>query len=107
MAEPVQLFRYSALTFNGHRIHYDRDHAIKVEGYGGLVVHGPLQATTMLEYAAQLRDTAPVRFEYRGISPLIDGAVFTVNADETAEGLHLWTAAADGRLCMKAQAVWD
>ena len=107
MADPVLLFRYSALTFNGHRIHYDRDHAIRSEGYAGLVVHGPLQATMMLEYAAQLRGAAPVRFDYRGISPLIDGATFSVNANETAEGLQLWTAAADGRLCMEAQAVWN
>lgn len=107
MADPVLLFRYSAITFNGHRIHYDRNHAIASEGYAGLVVHGPLQATMMLEYAARLRGISPQRFDYRGISPLIDGAVFTINADETAEGLHLWTAAADGRLCMEAWAVWN
>jgi 3-methylfumaryl-CoA hydratase len=107
MADPVLLFRYSAITFNGHRIHYDRDHAVKAEGYAGLVVHGPLQATMLLEYAARLRSAAPDRFDYRGISPLIDGAAFTVNANETAEGLQLWTAAADGRLCMEAQAVWN
>ena len=106
MADPVLLFRYSALTFNGHRIHYDRDHAITSEGYAGLVVHGPLQATIMLEYAARLHGAPPATFAFRGISPLIDGAAFTVNADETAEGLHLWTAAADGRLCMEAQAAW-
>jgi 3-methylfumaryl-CoA hydratase len=106
MADPVLLFRYSALTFNGHRIHYDRNHAITSEGYTGLVVHGPLQATMMLEFAAKLRVSPPTTFTFRGISPLIDGAAFTVNADETPEGLHLWTAAADGRLCMEAQAVW-
>jgi 3-methylfumaryl-CoA hydratase len=105
-ADPVLLFRYSALTFNGHRIHYDRNHAITSEGYTGLVVHGPLQATMMLEFAAKLRGTPPATFTFRGISPLIDGAAFTVNADETPQGLHLWTAAADGRLCMEAQAVW-
>ncbi len=106
MADPVLLFRYSAITFNGHRIHYDRDHAIKAEGHAGLVVHGPLQATMLLEYAARLQGTPPATFTFRGISPLIDGAIFTVNADETATGLHLWTAAADGRLCMEAQALW-
>lgn len=107
MADPVLLFRYSAITFNGHRIHYDRDHAINSEGYAGLVVHGPLQATMMLEFAARLRGAAPSAFDYRGISPLIDGAPFTVNADATEQGLHLWTAAADGRLCMEAWAVWN
>ena len=106
MADPVLLFRYSAITFNGHRIHYDRDHAIKAEGYAGLVVHGPLQATMILEYAAKLRAAPPKTFKFRGISPLIDGAAFTVNAAERDEGLHLWTAAADGRLCMEAQASW-
>ena len=106
MADPVLLFRYSAITFNGHRIHYDRDHAIKAEGYAGLVVHGPLQATMILEYAAKLRAAPPKTFKFRGISPLIDGAAFTVNAAERDDGLHLWTAAADGRLCMEAQALW-
>ena len=106
MADPVLLFRYSAITFNGHRIHYDRDHATKAEGYAGLVVHGPLQATMMLEFAARQRGAPPQTFDYRGISPLTDGAAFTVNADETAQGLHLWTAAADGRLGMEAQACW-
>jgi 3-methylfumaryl-CoA hydratase len=106
MADPVLLFRYSALTFNGHRIHYDRTHAITSEGYTGLVVHGPLQATMMLEFAAKLQDSPPTTFTFRGISPLMDGAAFSVNADETPEGLNLWTAAADGRLCMEAQAVW-
>jgi 3-methylfumaryl-CoA hydratase len=106
MAGPVLLFRYSAITFNGHRIHYDRDHAIKAEGYAGLVVHGPLQATMMLEFAASLHGAPPDTFEYRGISPLIDGAAFTVNAAERPDGLHLWTAAEDGRLCMEAQAAW-
>lgn len=106
MADPVLLFRYSAITFNGHRIHYDRNHSMTSEGYAGLVVHGPLQATMMLEFAAKLSGTPPVAFDYRGISPLMDGAQFTVNADETPEGLHLWTAAADGRLCMEAWAIW-
>ena len=95
MADPVLLFRYS-----------DRNHAITSEGYSGLVVHGPLQATMMLEFAAKLRSTPPTTFTFRGISPLMDGAAFTVNADETPQGLHLWTAAADGHLCMEAQAVW-
>jgi 3-methylfumaryl-CoA hydratase len=106
MADPVLLFRYSAITFNGHRIHYDRDHAMKSEGYAGLVVHGPLQATMMLEYAARLIGTPPATFGFRGISPLIDGAAFTVNASERADGLDLWTASVDGRLCMEAQASW-
>ena len=54
MADPVLLFRYSALTFNGHRIHYDRDYVTKVEGYPGLIFHGPLQAAFLVEFAAKL-----------------------------------------------------
>ena len=54
MADPVLLFRYSALTFNGHRIHYDRDYVTKVEGYPGLIFHGPMQAAFLVEFAATL-----------------------------------------------------
>ena len=54
MADPVLLFRYSALTFNGHRIHYDRDYVTKVEGYPGLIFHGPLQASFIVELAAKI-----------------------------------------------------
>ena len=64
MADPVLLFRYSALTFNGHRIHYDRDYVTKVEGYPGLVFHGPLQAALIVEFAAKLHGgTAPKKLE--------------------------------------------
>ena len=55
MSDPVLLFRYSALTFNGHRIHYDRDYVTKVEGYPGLIFHGPLQAALLVEFAAKLQ----------------------------------------------------
>ena len=67
MADPVLLFRYSALTFNGHRIHYDRDYVTKVEGYPGLIFHGPMQAALIVEFAAKLHGgTAPKKFSYRG-----------------------------------------
>ncbi|SFN65057.1 3-methylfumaryl-CoA hydratase [Roseovarius lutimaris] len=65
------LFRYSALTFNGHRIHYDYPYATEVEGYAGLVVHGPLQAIWMMNLATKLFGHLPARFTYRGRSPLI------------------------------------
>ncbi len=68
-AGPTQLFRYSALTFNGHRIHYDRTYAREVEGYPGLVVHGPLQATWLLHLAARLAGRTPETFRFRGLSP--------------------------------------
>lgn len=92
-ATTTLLFRYSALTFNGHRIHYDLDYAREVEGYPGLVVHGPLQATLMLHMAARLNEgEQPREFSYRGVSPLFHGAAFTVNANRTANGIDLWCA---------------
>jgi 3-methylfumaryl-CoA hydratase len=107
MAEPVLLFRYSALTFNGHRIHYDRDYATKVEGYPGLVFHGPLQAALLTNYAAELHwGESPKSFDYRGIAPLFDGAEFTLNADETAEGMTLWATNASGQPTMKGTTTW-
>ena len=105
MADPVLLFRYSALTFNAHRIHYDRAYATGEEGYEGLVVHGPLQATLLMTLAAELRGM-PKTFDFRGVRPLFDGARFTVNAAPTETGLDLWTADAAGRATMTARATW-
>ncbi|MBI3699543.1 MAG: MaoC family dehydratase N-terminal domain-containing protein [Afipia sp.] len=105
MADPVLLFRYSALTFNGHRIHYDRDYVTKVEGYPGLVFHGPLQAALLVELAAKLHDgKAPLRFSYRGVQPLFDGAEFSVNAN--GGGAELWSANNASTPTMKATANW-
>ena len=106
MADPVLLFRYSALTFNGHRIHYDRDYVTKVEGYPGLVFHGPMQAALMVEFAARLHGGVPKNFSYRGVQPLFDGAEFSINANEAAGGMELWTANAAGQPTMKASALW-
>lgn len=77
---PTLLFRYSALTFNGHRIHYDADYARDVEGYGGLVVHGPLLATVMLNLAVERVGSLPRRFAYRGVAPLVCGTPALVEA---------------------------
>jgi 3-methylfumaryl-CoA hydratase len=101
--DPVQLFRYSALTYNGHRIHYDRDYAVGVEAYPGLVVHGPLQATWLLEYAAEILGRPPAIFSFRGISPLFDFERFTLCARQGALGLELWTEV-DGATAMEASA---
>lgn len=100
------LFRYSALTFNGHRIHYDRRYAIDVEGYGGLVVHGPLQATLLHNFAAELKGAPPRRFSFRGLSPLIDDDACLLHAEPSADGLTLWTARAGGPIAMRAEAAW-
>ncbi len=107
VADPVLLFRYSALTFNGHRIHYDRDYVTKVEGYPGLVFHGPLQAAFIVEFAAKLHGgTPPKKFVYRGVQPLFEGSEFSVNANDTAAGMELWTANSAGAPTMKGTATW-
>jgi 3-methylfumaryl-CoA hydratase len=107
MADPVLLFRYSALTFNGHRIHYDRDYVTRVEGYPGLVFHGPMQAALLVEFAARLHGgQAPGKFRYRGVQPLFEGSEFSVNANETDAGMELWTANSAGQPTMKGTATW-
>jgi 3-methylfumaryl-CoA hydratase len=77
-ATPLLLFRYSALTFNGHRIHYDLQYAREVEGYDGLLVHGPLQATLMLNQLSLAMGRVPQRFDYRCVAPLTAGQTFSV-----------------------------
>jgi 3-methylfumaryl-CoA hydratase len=106
VSDPVLLFRYSALTFNGHRIHYDRDYVTKVEGYPGLIFHGPLQAALLVEFAAKLKGKAPAKFSYRGVQPLFEGSEFSVNANDKDGGLDVWTANADGQPTMKGIATW-
>ena len=100
------LFRYSAITFNGHRIHYDAPYARDVEGYKGLVVHGPMQATFMAHLAAEVKGKPPKSFTYRGKSPLFAGNPFTVNAAKTDDGMSLWTASSGGQVAMQSQASW-
>lgn len=99
---PLLLFRYSALTFNGHRIHYDVPYATGTEGYAGLVVHGPIQATLIANILTTLTDGAPIRLDYRGLSPLIAGDVFRVKARRLADGsVKGWTEGVDGRVRME------
>jgi 3-methylfumaryl-CoA hydratase len=101
-ASPVFLFRYSAITFNGHRIHYDLPYVTEVEGYAGLVVHGPIQATLMLNIIATLSGGEPIRLDYRGVAPLIAGAPFLVKARRLPDGgIRAWTEGADGRVRME------
>ncbi len=104
-AGPVLLFRYSALTFNGHRIHYDLPYVTQEEGYDGLVVHGPIQATLMLNIAATLAERSTLKLDYRGVSPLIAGSAFSVKARRQDDGtIRTWTEGADGRLRMEGTA---
>ncbi len=102
------LFRYSALTFNGHRIHYDRRYATEVEGYPGLVVHGPLIATLLLDLLRRSLPGANVaRFGFRAMSPLFitepDKNPFTVCANLKAmlSVVWLWAVNAAGGLAME------
>lgn len=104
-ADAVMLFRYSALTFNGHRIHYDRTYCREVEGYPGLVVHGPLQATLLIEHAIAARDgIRPKHFDFRAVRPLFDGTAFSLNAVEQDRALSLWVADDRGHATMTATA---
>jgi 3-methylfumaryl-CoA hydratase len=107
VSDPVLLFRYSALTFNGHRIHYDRDYVTNVEGYPGLIFHGPLQAAFIVELAAKLHGgTPPAKLTYRGVQPLFEGSEFSVNANDNAGSVELWIANAEGQPTMKGTATW-
>ena len=102
---PVLLFRYSALTFNSHRIHYDFPYVTGIEGYPGLVVHGPLLATLLLDLLLRQRPGARVtRFEFRAVSPLFDTAPFAVcgRPDAAGDDVALWAKSTDGRLAMDA-----
>ena len=103
--DDVLLFRYSALTFNGHRIHYDRRYATEVEGYPGLVVHGPLIATLLLDLLDRSLPQEPVkRFEFRAVSPLFDTEPFTVCGQPNPDGtVRLWAQNAHGGLAMEAE----
>lgn len=99
----TDLFRYSALTFNGHRIHYDRDYAQQVEGYPALVVHGPLLAQILLQIAEGLLGQVKI-FDFRAVSPAFDQEEIAFCAEPTAQGVDLWARGADGRLCLRAMA---
>lgn len=101
---PVTLFRYSALTFNGHRIHYDADYCRDVEGYPNLVVHGPLVATLLANFAEDIGG-APIRdFTYRAMSPAFVGSVITLRGDRRDGGLDVRAITDDGRVLMQAEA---
>jgi 3-methylfumaryl-CoA hydratase len=104
--DPVLLFRYSALTFNGHRIHYDRAYAKDVESYPGLVVHGPLLATFLLELFADNHPDATLSgFSFKAIKPVFDNDSFQVcgNKPDNIGNAKLWIADNAGNLCMEAQ----
>ena len=104
--DPVLLFRYSALTFTGHRIHYDHSYATRVEGYPGLVVHGPLIATLLADLLRRQRpDARLATFTFKAINPLFDTAPFTLcgRFDESHHAT-LWARGPQGQLAMQASA---
>ena len=107
---PVLLFRYSALTFNGHRIHYDQPYTTREEGYPGLIVHGPLLATMMIGQLRQhLPEARATRFAFRARRPIFDVRPFTVCGapDEGAKHADLWVEDPDGYLAMQGEVDWE
>ena len=105
--DPVLLFRYSAVTFNSHRIHYDQPYATQVEGYPGLVVHGPLVATLLVDlFRRNLPEARLTRFSFRALKPLCDTAPFSTCGlpDAGARTARLWTRDAAGDVTMDAAA---
>ncbi len=104
---PLMLFRYSALTFNGHRIHYDYPYARDVEHYPGLVIHGPLQATLLLNIAARFFGRSPQSFTFRGINPAagVSSLLFRIVA-QSGDKIDLEAATCEGTITMRASAAW-
>ena len=100
----VLLFRYSALTMNSHRIHYDKDYVRDVEGYPGLLVHGPLTMTLMLDLFRRENPDAKMKtLDLRAISPIYDTTDFSVCGAPGEDGnCNLWAVTADGALAMSA-----
>lgn len=102
-ATPTLLFRYSAMTFNGHRFHYDQPYATRVEGYADLVVHGPMQATLLMNLAATLLGHGPRKFAYRGVSPMTANQIFRVCGRVCGTVFEGVTLDAAGHVCMRAR----
>lgn len=101
-AGPLRLFRYSAATWNAHRIHYDHDYTRKVEHYPALVVHGPMQATLLIEAAMRHTGRWPLRYSYRGVHPVFEGPLRLMAEATGATSLNLCTVAPEGHQGMQA-----
>ena len=108
MADPVLLFRFSALTFNGHRIHYDQPYVTRTEGYPGLIVHGPLLGMLQIELARRANaDKIPRSFEFRALSPVFAGAAFHIHGRRESDGaITTWAADATGGLAQQGKVVF-
>lgn len=102
------LFRYSAITFNAHRIHYDLPYAQQVEHYPDLVVHGPLQANLLMDMATRHRGCAPAMFSFRGVHPVFAGDALSLCAVKACDAeWQLSTVANDTHQGMQAHAIWE
>ena len=102
--DPVLLFRYSALTFNGHRIHYDQPYATATEGYPGLVVHGPLLATLMVKRAHRSAGRDVAYFKFRALRPIFDTAPFAVaGRPQGRDEAEVWVVDPEGYLAMQGK----
>jgi len=108
-ADPVLLFRFSALTFNGHRIHYDQPYVTGTEGYPGLIVHGPLMGLLQMEVARRSNPARIARsFEFRALSPVFAGGAFSVQARREQEGsVTTWVADQNGGLAQQGGATFQ
>jgi len=106
--DPVLLFRYSALTFNSHRIHYDQPYVMDTEGYPGLVVHGPLIATLLMDLLREKMPNAQVTgFSFRNLSPLFDTDIFSIHGQPQEDGaIRVWAQKSDGAMAMDATATF-
>jgi len=102
--DPTLLFRFSALTFNAHRIHYDRDYATTGEGYPGLVVHGPLTAVLLMELVRSHSRRPVSAFAFRGLAPLFDLAPFRLVGTPDGQRVHLEAQGPDGKTTLTAEA---
>ncbi|MEM9393136.1 MAG: MaoC family dehydratase N-terminal domain-containing protein [Pseudomonadota bacterium] len=106
--DPVLLFRYSALIFYGHRIHYDADYTRDVEGYPGLVVHGPLTATLLVNFGEEHAPDRRLKTAHiRAISPLFAPNPFVIEGKEEGDALQLWARTEEGKLAMKVTLEFD
>jgi 3-methylfumaryl-CoA hydratase len=108
MPDEAMLFRYSALIFNAHRIHYDIDYCRKEEGYPGLIVHGPLQTTLLLDLSRRHAGKPVRKLDYRAVSPVFHNEKLTVGGIPSADGAsaQLWTAGPSGNIAMTGTAVY-
>ncbi len=104
MPTSTTLFRYSALTFNGHRIHYDLDYCRQVEGYDNLVIHGPLNATMLANYAEEIGGRPLRQFDYRGLAPALLGETIGLRAEIDGKRVKLASILSSGVRSMEAEA---